>query len=238
MDEAKTTPQAGEGVDTNAKSSLETMHEHLDSLWISYLTHLDAYTTAQNSLQRHMSAGFISLARANFNARSGVRKYGQDYYHDRAIATKRVAISSDGEERRPMVNVITNSSIQRNSHEESETLVEIEKSGEKDEDVTQLPSPPGTPEPKPAQSASDGDAAQRQEKPPTKTPLESDPLKWFGILLPGALRSSQASFVAAIDETVAEAVNSAKGMRSTEVEIRKLRKEIRKAEKDSTATQN
>jgi hypothetical protein len=185
-----------------------------------------------------MSAGFLSLARANFNARNGVRRYGQDYYHERAVATRRVTIAAEEGESKPTVEIVKWSPSTTESEEDSEAAVEVEKTGEKGEDVRQLPSPPGTPEPEPQLKQKQSDSNNEAVSLDTalrKISLETDPLKWFGILIPQALRSSQASFDAAIHEAVADAVNSAKGMRSTEAEIRKLRKEIKRMEKQSIA---
>ena len=59
-----------------------------------------------------------------------------------------------------------------------------------------------------------------------------DPLVWFGILVPPALRQAQNHFVAAAGDPVAEAVNAARGLRAMELEIRKVRKALRKAERE------
>lgn len=215
-----------------SKPTPEELHDHLDSLWTVYLNYLDAYASAQKLLQKHMSTGFLSLARANFNSRVGIRRYGQDYYHERAVATRRIIISVEDDASKPTVGIFQWSPPKPETDLEKEAPVEVEKTGENEEDVKQLPSPPGTPEPEHQQSDSDKDTMPSEKE--SKIPLPSDPLKWFGILVPQALRSSQASFCAAVDEAVADAANAARGMRSTEAEIRKLRKEIRKAEKESS----
>ena len=236
------------GSDKTIKSmpTLGELHDKLDSLWISYLDHLDEYTASQKLSQNHMRSGFISLARANFEARNGVRKFGQDYHHERAIATKRIAISTLDGEASYRLSVVDWNPPSAENHEESESPVEIERTGEGDEDVRQLPSPPGTPAPKVSAKEDDQAGAQGTNAEATKKtemagksvttlPLESDPLRWFGILVPASLRSAQASFRAALLEAVAQSVSAAKAMRSSEVEIRKLRKEIRRVEK-GTAT--
>ena len=230
MDISKTNEGSQDTSEEISKPTLEELHDHLDSLWTAYLTYLDAYTSAQKLLQKHMSAGFLSLARANFNSRVCVRRYGRDYYHERAIATRRVTISVEDEASNPTLEIIQWSPPTTESDIDSEAPVEVEKTGDNEEDVKQLPSPPGTPEPEPHQSESDQDTTPSDKE--TRVPLPSDPLKWFGILVPQALRSSQASFCAAVDEAVAHAANAAKNMRSTEAEIRKLRKEMRKAERE------
>lgn len=238
MASAKNPKSPGDTKAEESKPTLEDFHDQLDSLWISYLNYLDAYTTAQKTLQKHVSAGYLSLAKANFNTRDGIRRYGQDYYHDGAIATKRAAISYHEEDSKPSVEITQWSPPSTKSDGESEDTVEVERTGEKEEDVKQLPSPPGTPQPVTDESNDKGDAKADYppaEKPQQKTTLESDPLRWFGILIPQPLRSAQTNFSSAVDECVAAAVNSAKGMRNAEYEIRKLRKAIKRAEKQHSA---
>jgi coiled-coil domain-containing protein 115 len=239
------TTDSDQAIESNP--NLGELHDKVDSLWISYLNHLDAYISAQKLLQKHMKAGYMSLAKANFEARNGVRKYGQDYYHDRAVATKRTVISHPGGEAPLALSIVDWKSSLAEDEEGSEMPVKVEKTGEGEEDVTQLPSPPGTPEPAEADvSTKDDDQADGEEskgdqmagKSLAKLPLECNPLKWFGILVPAALRSAQASFLAAVEEAVLESVTASRAMRSVEVEIRKLRKDIRKAERGSVAARS
>lgn len=204
---------------------LTSLHNRLDTLWKSYLDCLDAYAESQKLLQEHMSAGFLSIARANFVARNGVRRYGKDFYHDRAIATRRVAITVDTADSGAKIKVVSwrqgQPEPELKSEAESEGVVQVEKTGEGDEEVKQQPSPPTTPEPE-----------EKEHATAQKLPLGADSLRWFGILTPPALRSAQNSFSSAVDDVVVEAVNSARGMRECEGEIRRLRKDIRRAERE------
>ncbi|KAK3711897.1 hypothetical protein LTR37_009415 [Vermiconidia calcicola] len=224
-------------------TSLSDLHDRLDSLWTAYLESLDAYTASQALLQKHMSAGFISLARANFNARDGVRRYGKDFYHERAVATTRVHVSpSEDDSGKARVEVVKRHEPQHGESDGTEdTTSEKDDIADDKAEAKQQPSPPATPEPEskapehgpnaskdnPNPDTKDGESS----KPKSKPSLEADPLRWFGILIPPALRVSQASFATAVDEVVAESVNAAKRMRECEVEIRKVRKEVRRAEK-------
>lgn len=61
------------------------------------------------------------------------------------------------------------------------------------------------------------------------TPPISDSLRWFGILVPPALRACQSSFRHAVTETVPALAEVADEMKSLEIEIRRTRKKIRKA---------
>lgn len=225
-----------------ASASLEFLHDRLDALWMSYLRHLDAYTTAQMALQQFMRSGFYSLSRANFNARPGMR-YGQDYFHERAVATRRVHINQNSvnETAHRLSLAVVPKAVVSAADEDSDerTKREAPHVGEK----TQQPSPPATPSPEddsktstnpPAEGSrgqeDDNDNSRTKEVPP-KPRLEADPIRWYGIMVPRELRTAQGSFSAAMNLNVAAAVNAGRAMRETEVEIRKLRKEIRRAEK-------
>ncbi|KAL8657841.1 MAG: hypothetical protein Q9226_001502 [Calogaya cf. arnoldii] len=56
----------------------------------------------------------------------------------------------------------------------------------------------------------------------------SDPLNWFGILVPPALRASQRSFRNATTETIPLLANLSNELKSMEIEIRRTRKRISK----------
>lgn len=59
-----------------------------------------------------------------------------------------------------------------------------------------------------------------------------DPIKWFGILVPAALRTAQSDFAACFDNGhIAQAAQSARRLRLLEAEIRRVRKEIRRVER-------
>ena len=55
-----------------------------------------------------------------------------------------------------------------------------------------------------------------------------DPLKWFGILVPPALRASQSSFKSAVVDVVPALASLSKQMGKLEVEVRRTRKRLRK----------
>lgn len=198
---------------------ITTLHQQLDSLWIRYLDLLDQYTKAQDTIKNSLSPGFFSLAQANFT--SPGRRYGQDYYDQRAVASSRVEITDDAD---ALAVKITTLKIEANPQKETAAHAPTpEPEHEKDDtEATQLP----TPEPE--------EARTQEEKPEEDRPrLPSDPLRQFGILIPPALRSAQKSFAKAVrDEgAVTSAINSSRRMRDVEVEIRKARKALKKAEK-------
>jgi len=55
-----------------------------------------------------------------------------------------------------------------------------------------------------------------------------DPLRWFGILVPPALRTAQSTFTTTVQGPMARAVTLAMDLRSQEIEIGRMRKQIKK----------
>lgn len=226
-----------------AVPSVERLADELDSLWIEYLAFLAQYDEAQKEIARLLSSGFFYLALANARAPVG-RRYGQDWYDDRTKATTGARISQD--------------TVESGNQEESRECsgihsprLEIVKGHITPSVVlnaprqTEQPSPPHMPEgssPTPSEIGSDlGDDASCED---------TNPLDWFGILVPQELRKAQTFFSTAITgrpgfipgsedgcrttrepSPVANAINAAEGMRRTEMEIRKARKVLKKAER-------
>ena len=59
--------------------------------------------------------------------------------------------------------------------------------------------------------------------------ITHDPLNWFGILVPPALRTSQSSFKDAVANLVPALASISKEMKEVEIEVRRARKRLRKA---------
>jgi hypothetical protein len=238
---SKTDPSVGE------------LEDHLDELWESYLTLLDQYTKAQDEIKKHFNSGFLSLAKAQSSASLG-RRYGQDWYDERMKASRKARVLSasvdDTEDsvgadlqRLSISAVPRGPTIQVMHSEEKKSKSESEIKEEESKQQQQQPSPPGTPEPesKPKEDE-ETKSDQSEESKPT------NPLRWYGVLVPPELRRAQSAFTAATggssapeesDETcngpIADAVNAARGMRDIEAEIRKIRKAVKKAAKASSA---
>jgi hypothetical protein len=70
------------------------------------------------------------------------------------------------------------------------------------------------------------DAEDAKESKTMAKPI--DPLRWFGILVPPALRSAQSSFVSVVEGPIPQLANVARELRSQEIEIGRVRKQIKK----------
>ncbi|KAL8695011.1 MAG: hypothetical protein Q9224_003469 [Gallowayella concinna] len=71
--------------------------------------------------------------------------------------------------------------------------------------------------------------SQRERTPESETP---DSLRWFGILVPPALRATQTSFKHAVTEAIPSLANLSNEMKSMEIEIRRMRKKIKKIDQN------
>ncbi|THY44475.1 hypothetical protein D6C97_08915 [Aureobasidium pullulans] len=218
---------------------VDELRDQLDALWEKHLTLLDSYHQAQQQLARHFSSGFFDLAQATFKSTTRVR-YGQEYYDDRMQATRRFEASTDdndlpclalkADDTSPPTDTSNEHSIKS---PEKQSVEESEK--KKTYRQEQQPTPPSTPPPGTEEKLSE----EQEEQAKSKTTSHQDeaqkktrdPLHWYGILVPPALRASQKSFISAVESPLIEAANSAQALRLVAVEIRKLRKDIKKAER-------
>jgi hypothetical protein len=76
--------------------------------------------------------------------------------------------------------------------------------------------------PVPDAKSNDDDQTANDTNPP------KDPIRMFGILVPQALRDAQASFVAAVDGPIPRLAMVSRDLRTQEIEIGRVRKQIKK----------
>ncbi|TKX19052.1 hypothetical protein C1H76_8943 [Elsinoe australis] len=189
---------------------MEDAKQQLESLWIKYLGFLDQYSKAQQEISKHHSSGIFSLAEANFKNTTRTR-YGQDYYDERMQAATRCSVSGSSTQMFALDRDAIPTTSLNNDHARNSEQQPTDKS-------------------EPSGSSEKPDA---NESVPEKTIPSKDPLRWFGILVQPQLRSCQRSFLGMVTGPVLEAVNASRSLRQLEVEIRRLRKDIRKAERAS-----
>ncbi|THY44725.1 hypothetical protein D6C98_08096 [Aureobasidium pullulans] len=217
---------------------VDELRDQLDALWEKHLTLLDSYHQAQQQLARHFSSGFFDLAQATFKSTTRVR-YGQEYYDDRMQATRRFEASTNDNDlpclalKADDTSPSTDTSNEHSTKSTEKSSDEQAKEKKPDQPDQQQPTPPSTPprdteEEKLSEEQDKSKTTSHQDKAQNKP---RDPLHWYGILVPPALRASQNSFISAVESPLIEAANSAQALRLVAVEIRKLRKDIKKAER-------
>ncbi|KAL8945433.1 MAG: hypothetical protein Q9211_000036 [Gyalolechia sp. 1 TL-2023] len=180
----------------------DNLRDSLDVLLERYLHLLHQYQSLQQKMAKELSSGYFSLAQANFSNPNRIR-YGQDFYDDRMQASTRF---SEPEE-------VSGSEPPEHSPHENIIVSTLHRADE---------------QPQKEQTEGTGDSASSEKDIESAAPI-SDPLRWFGILVPPALRASRNSFKNAVTEVVPILANVANEMKSLEIGIRRTRKKIRKA---------
>ncbi|EME38637.1 hypothetical protein DOTSEDRAFT_75408 [Dothistroma septosporum NZE10] len=227
-----------------------SLHRLIDAQWHIYLNRLDDYTTAQAVVQRNMTAGFLSLAQANFQ--SSGRRYGQDYYDQRAVAATRVKLQYNSDSDHHSGVEIVKHVFPQSKKDAPETsrvdLLEmlakttLDEPQEGMETVRQTTSNDKTHEEKqPSEDSQAQVSPDTSEDSSPKPPLHPhDPIRWFGILVPPSLRTAQTFFSSAVfaRDGMTTAVQAACDMRIIEADIRRLRKELKKIEKSGASDFN
>ncbi|KAL1630568.1 hypothetical protein SLS54_000439 [Diplodia seriata] len=252
----RATPEAQDKVAADtARNSLEAT---LDELLKRYLLLLDQYSQARQQLSSELSSGYLSLAQANFNPSSRIR-YGQDFYDERMQALRRVTTEETDSKLYRSIRLLDppneptvdekkmkNAAAPTGKNSEGmdrratdDVAVSVAQLGLDDEVKKKSGPREAQPGSKASEShtndaKSDGnkkensDEVQAKEAASRKPPVD-DPIRWFGILVPPALRNAQGRFIQAVEGPVPELVDLAAEMRELEIEIGRARKAIRKS---------
>ena len=81
--------------------------------------------------------------------------------------------------------------------------------------------------PEEEESTPEKEETKEEEK---KSEKSTDPLRWFGILVPPALRTAQTTFVEAVEGPIPQLAMIARDMKMQEIEIGRVKKQIKKLE--------
>jgi hypothetical protein len=189
-------------------------------------------------LARHFSSAFFDLAQANFKSTNRLR-YGQDSYDERMQATRRLLISLDDQHlpvlttSSPLPPSISTKANPQQPTPPSTPPIDTDNQTPPIDTANQTPPINTANQTREEKDQELNDTPESENKESSSKKL-GDPLHWFGILVPPALRSSQKSFISAFDGPIIDATNSAQALRHVTLEIRKLRKLIKRAEKRPT----
>ncbi|PGH00172.1 hypothetical protein AJ80_09226 [Polytolypa hystricis UAMH7299] len=229
----------------NNDSSSETA-QILDTLLERYLNLLDKQQQLQEELGRHFSAGFFSLARANNSCPPG-RRYGEDYYDERMKAVRKISIAPSSSDEQsvgtgndkdadiispsPLFTTISVSAAQPAPSNDSPPPPSDDENpmSEINDDDNEKPDPSdvddsGPPTPSTEESTEKTEQAEKPDNPPTP----SNPLRWFGILVPPALRQAQASFISAVETPIPALAGVVAEMRDIESKVGETRARLAK----------
>ncbi|OGM45929.1 hypothetical protein ABOM_005240 [Aspergillus bombycis] len=225
----------------------------LDALLERYLHLLDRHQKLQAELATSLSSGFLSLAQANYTCPPG-RRYGADYYDERMKATRRVDLEPPTSSTKDVdassvdessdeftkcgdyshiftIKQATGDSVEEpsewtggenQSHSSNASTLECEgpekKRDSKAGDSTTSSDDPGAQEP-----------AETKPTSLEKKPRSSDPIRWYGILVPPFLRNAQKYFTEAVGGPLPELASVMVEMQAVEKEVKRVRKKIDQA---------
>jgi hypothetical protein len=174
---------------------------------------------------------YQNISRANFSAERGMR-YGQDYYDDRMQASSRVSIEAGPE--RPTFT-ITRPSPNPTPEDES-TLPKSQKSvfprdsASPSQSTTESEPTTSTEKSHPAATKDEADEATEKTPPKKAVVSKTDPIRWFGLITPSSLKMAQSQATKALQETVPRLVQLDAEMREVEIQVRRARKYLVKAQ--------
>lgn len=203
----------------------DTLAERLDALLEHYLELLHQYTTLREELSKTFSSGFFSLAQAQRSSTLGAgRRYGEECYDERMKAQRKACWET-------VPDTLVFNCKMKKDEQVSDAGTGNEKSGHLFISETK-----GNPE----HEAQD-DAKQEKidavndlqilglrspNKKSKQNPACRDPLTWFGILVPPALRQTQAQFVKVVECQIPELLTVEAQMKFTEQRIWTLRDQL------------
>ncbi|KAL8820961.1 MAG: hypothetical protein Q9223_000915 [Gallowayella weberi] len=182
----------------------KTLLDGLDSLLERYLDLVHRYCSLQQDVAKDFASGYFSLAQANFSNHN-LLHYGQDFYDDRMQALTTFYIN-------PSTDELDDSTTVEQSLHDTISLTTMPPTGKSAETRQTI-------------QKEDSETSQRET---SSEPAIPDPLKWFGILVPPALRATQMSFKHAVIEAIPLLANLTNEMKSMEIEIRRMRKKIKR----------
>ncbi|RYP32078.1 hypothetical protein DL767_005432 [Monosporascus sp. MG133] len=216
----------------------------IDALLERYLHLVHEYTALREQLNALQAGMYRDIARANFAAERGMR-YGADHYDERMRASRRVAITTA---------TTTAAGDDANAPAPTTSFETIAWEEEEEPDATPptpAPAPSAGLPPETAAGASSsgggapeaeeeevkddgagaaGDAAKPHRPEKKKEMRRRDPVRWFGLLTPMALRQAQAQSIRAVEQVIPRLVSVNAEMARVEIEVRRARKKRAKAE--------
>lgn len=199
----------------------EDIAAKLDSLLEQYLNLLDKYTTLREELSKTFSNGFFSLAQAQRNSTLGPgRRYGQDFYDQRMKGRRRTAFTVTGDQVNVSIRLVNEQKVKE--HKETGKNENGENQEPEDESggagIQEV-------DDNDESSQKEEDAEKQKAKEKTRQdPGTRDPLMWFGLLVPPALRQTQSHFSEAVEHAMPALVNIDDEMKRLEEQIWRCRK--------------
>ncbi|TQW00357.1 hypothetical protein IF1G_00288 [Cordyceps javanica] len=199
----------------------------IDELLERYLGLVDQYAALRAALGAAQQRTFHALARANFTADRGAR-FGRDQYDERMRASRRVAVSYAAAGEPPTFAVTEEARDEEEEEDAASTTAAEEQDGrrgrplEHDDGAAAADADGGGD----GGDGGDGSGAEMKSK---AAGAARDPIRWFGVLVPQALRDAQRESVRTVEDVIPRLVSVQAEMAHVEIEVRRARKRRAKA---------
>ncbi|OAA65728.1 hypothetical protein SPI_02515 [Niveomyces insectorum RCEF 264] len=203
----------------------------VDDLLAKYLVLLHEYTRLRTLLASSQTRLYGHLARANFAAERGFR-YGSDHYDGRMQATARlrIAAGSDGSGSAPSSEALSFLVTRQGEDKDGRVTQQNEEEEEEEEEETKTEQKETVGQRKGLETNEvNGARAKKAEKTTKRTGPPRDPLRWFGVLTPMALRQAQQEAVQVVDNIVPQLASLSAEMAAVEIAVRRARKKRARA---------
>ncbi|CAK7268472.1 hypothetical protein SEPCBS119000_003079 [Sporothrix epigloea] len=195
--------------------------ESIDELLARYLGLLHEYTELRSQLSTHQSSMFSHLARANFTAERGFR-YGPDHFDSRMKALARLEIAENSR----CAEKTASFAVVRITEKLRVEAGAAEMEGGNGDDTVDVGDNDGRKEN--VHDSEEFDEKEREKDVKKKKKQEPDglrnPLQWFGVLTPMALRQAQQDAITTVDSILPRLASLDAEMMSVEIEVRRARK--------------
>ncbi|XWW93513.1 hypothetical protein V2A60_001446 [Cordyceps javanica] len=207
----------------------------IDELLERYLGLVDQYAALRAALGAAQQRTFHALARANFTADRGAR-FGRDQYDERMRASRRVAVSYAAAGEPPTFAVTQEVRKEEEEEEEEEEEDAASTTAAEEQDGGRgrpLEHDDGAAAAADADGGGDGGDGSGAEKKSKAVGAARDPIRWFGVLVPQALRDAQRESVRTVEDVIPRLVSVQAEMAHVEIEVRRARKRRAKASSGS-----
>lgn len=203
----------------------DALTARLDDLLEQYLELLDQYTILREELSKTCSSGFFSLAQAQRTSTLGAgRRYGEECYDERMKAQRKVSWGPGPTRGDVRCKIAKDKEVDTRKNEKEHAKQEfadnVEKTSKLDQNETTEE------QGKDDKGNSSSKEASLKATRPKQDPAKRDPLTWFGVLVPPALRQTQAHFVKATEDQIPELVVVDSKLKLVEQEVWKLRSQL------------
>ncbi|RYN68214.1 hypothetical protein AA0117_g11278 [Alternaria alternata] len=211
-----------------ARRDKDGLLDLLDAKLEHYLHTLHEYQEAMQQLSKELSSGYMSLAQANFHNSSSAIRYGQDCYDERMQALRKVHIAEHGSAKsdQPYFSIYSPFATTQHSDPDNTSNSAEQENEAQGSDLPKPKEDDAKSTPDPNSQSSQNSEKTKEETNSTEKP--TDPLRWFGILVPPALRTAQSTFVSAVEGPIPQLVTILRDLRTQEIEIGRIRKQIKK----------